>query len=77
MKGKEVTEPGSITVKFLRNPIDILRNKPFEWTLTLEVPGGGLVEINDPYPYEAPAEGYKSAITIGQELSSKTLPLLP
>ncbi len=62
--GKAVSTGGDIMVAFTRNPVQIVRGKPFEWTLTLNVRGGGLVEVHDPYPYEAPADGYQQTITI-------------
>jgi len=70
--GKETTAGGGLVVTFSRNPIQIVRGTPFEWTLTLQVPGGGLAEINDPYPYEAPEGGYKESITIGTGPNPKT-----
>jgi hypothetical protein len=63
--GKEVGIGDGLVVTFLRNPVDIHRGKPFEWTLTLNVPGGGLIEIKDDYPYEAPVDGYQETITLG------------
>ena len=32
------------------------------WSVDLSVPDGGLVETEDPYPYIAPKDGYKSSI---------------
>jgi hypothetical protein len=65
MTGKAIENGGDMTVNFIRNPVQIHRGKPFEWTLTLEVPGGGLTEIQDPYPYEAPENGYQENVTVG------------
>ncbi len=71
LTGKEVASGGDLNVQFIRNPVQIQRGKPFEWTLTLTVPGGGLLEIHDPYPYEAPADGYQETVTIGTGLDLK------
>ncbi len=70
--GKKVSTGGGLVVKFTRDPVDIQRGKPFEWTLTLEVAGGGLVEMHDPYPYEAPADGYEETVTITTGPEPKT-----
>jgi hypothetical protein len=62
--GKRVTSNGGLVVRFTRNPVQIVRGTPFEWTLALEVPGGGLIEMKDLYPYEAPESGYQEITTI-------------
>jgi hypothetical protein len=64
LTGTEVSTGGDLIVSFIRDPVQIHRGKPFEWTLTLEVPGGGLIEESDPYPYEAPEGGYQNAVTV-------------
>jgi len=65
IKGKPTTEAGDLTVSFLRNPVDIVPGKHFQWTLTLKVSGGGLLEIHDPYPYQAPTDDYEQIVTLG------------
>ena len=59
---------GDLMIKLTRNPL-ILANtnrwKPFNWSVTLVITNGGLLEFtNQPYPYEAPAEGYQPMITL-------------
>jgi Carboxypeptidase regulatory-like domain len=54
---------GDLAVKLTRNPVDIVRGKPFNWSVTLEIPSGGLQPMQDAYPNEAPVDGYKSSIT--------------
>jgi hypothetical protein len=49
---------GDLVVSLTRKPVNIDRGKPFDWSVTLEVPGGGLQEITDLYPNEAPQNGY-------------------
>jgi hypothetical protein len=55
---------GDLIVKLTRRPVDIVRGKPFDWEITVEIPGGGLQEIRDAYPNEAPAGGYLPSITM-------------
>jgi hypothetical protein len=51
-----------LTIKLLRNPVNIDRRKRFDWTSSLSMSGGGLISTNDIYPDEAPADGYKDII---------------
>ena len=53
-------DSGNFVASLTRNPLNIDGGKPFDWTLTLSISGGGLIEIADSYPYEAPASGYNS-----------------
>ena len=62
LTGKKSTN-GDFFVSLSRNPINIIPNKPFNWLVTLEVANGGLLEFsNQPYPYEAPIEGYQTKV---------------
>ena len=54
---------GDLLVKISRDPVNIDRSKPFNWSLTVKLPNGGLQDITDIYPNEAPAEGYQAEIT--------------
>ena len=63
---------GDLTVKLTRHPVNITSGKPFDWTLEIAVPSGGLIEQSDPYPNEAPAEGYQSPVTIDMPAKSAT-----
>jgi hypothetical protein len=63
--GKIVANGGDMVITFTRNPVQIVRGTPFEWTLTLQVPDGGLVEIHDAYANEAPESGYQETVTLG------------
>jgi hypothetical protein len=69
--GKKVATGGELVVKLTRNPVDIVRGKPFDWQASIEIVGGGLTEMTDLYPYEAPADGYKSTISITREATAK------
>jgi hypothetical protein len=63
LTGKKSAE-GDLVVSLTRKPVDIDRGKPFDWAVTLEVPGGGLREITDLYPNEAPENGYSEGRTM-------------
>jgi len=58
---------GDLVVMLTRNPLTLNsrnRHKSFDWSVTLAITNGGLLEsTNQPYPYEAPAEGYQPSIT--------------
>ncbi|MEI8340942.1 MAG: hypothetical protein WCH43_05310 [Verrucomicrobiota bacterium] len=64
LTGKKATDGGDMVVKLTRNPVNIDRSKPFDWTITFEVANGGLAEDTDAYSNEAPTEGYQSSVTI-------------
>jgi hypothetical protein len=55
---------GELIVSLTRNPVNIDRSKPFNWSVTLEIQNGGLQEITNIYPNEAPVEGYQPIITL-------------
>ena len=69
--GKQVASDGNLTVRLSRNPVDIVRGKPFDWQMTLEVSGGGMQEIADLYPNEAPADGYQRSVTVTMAIGAK------
>jgi hypothetical protein len=54
---------GDFGVSLIRNPTNIIPNKPFNWSVTFEATNGGLQGITNIYPYEAPMGGYQSRIT--------------
>ena len=62
--GKLATGGGDMDVTYKRNPLNVSSTRPFDWSITFGMSNGGIVEDNDPYPNEAPAEGYKPSITI-------------
>ena len=55
---------GDLMVKLTRNPLNIDRLKPFNWSVTLEITNGGLQISTNCYPNEAPAQGYQSSLTL-------------
>jgi hypothetical protein len=64
-------DTGNLVVALTRIPTNIDRGRPFAWTLTLEISGGGLIETSDLYPYEAPPGGYKPSISITMPANTK------
>jgi hypothetical protein len=64
LTGHRVANGGDLVITMTRTPLDIDRRQPFDWTVTFAIIGGGLREIHDPYPNEAPAEGYQPSITL-------------
>jgi len=71
LTGKRVKDGGNLVVTLSRNPVDIVRGKPFDWQLSLVVDNGGFVEIHDPYPYLAPTEKYLPTLTISKTAADK------
>jgi hypothetical protein len=62
---------GDLTVTLTRNPVNIDRSKPFDWTLAVGIANGGLVETTDVYPDKAPIEGYRTSVSIGMSADDK------
>jgi hypothetical protein len=62
---------GNLVVTLTRNPVNIDRSKPFDWTLTVGIANGGLAENTDVYPNEAPADGYQPSVTISMPADDK------
>ncbi len=58
---------GDLMVTLNRSPLTLNqdnRHKPFEWSVTFAITNGGLQEITNIYPNDAPADGYQPAITL-------------
>lgn len=68
---KLVEGNGDLVLRLTRRPEHIQRGQPFDWKVTLEVPSGGIVEQNDEYPNEAPAEGYMNHCVIEMPAASE------
>ncbi len=58
MAGKAV-EGGQLRVTLWRNPVNIHRGRPFQWSAKIEVVGGGLVKADESKPFIAPTDGYE------------------
>jgi len=71
LTGKKVSSGGDLVVTLTRNPVNISRGTPFDWSVTLSVTDGGLMEIKDLYPNEAPATGYQPSITFNMPKNMK------
>lgn len=61
LTGEKTFDEGDLVVKLERSPVHVQRGQRFDWKATIEIPSGGLQEIKDAYPNEAPVEGYKSS----------------
>jgi hypothetical protein len=57
-----LTPPGDLTAQFTRSPRN--SNARYDWTVTISVPDGGLLESDDEFMFEAPADGYQPKIEI-------------
>jgi hypothetical protein len=64
LTGQRLSNGGDLVATLIRNPVDIDRRKPFDWTLTLSISDGGLIEIQGGYANEAPEKDYQQTITI-------------
>ena len=71
LTGKKLPSGGDVVVKVDRQPEHIQRGQRFDWKATIEVPGGGIAELNDAYPTEAPADGYEPQFTIEMPAAGK------
>ena len=69
--GKRVASGGDLTVRFVRDPVEIVRGRLFGWHLSLEISNGGLKEITDIYPNEAPSGGYQQVVAADMPAGTK------
>ena len=79
-EGRQPTVGGDLRVTLLRDPLQIKPGqRNFDWTVTLEIPSGGLLVSDAEQAYFAPASGYQQQLTISmkaddpQWADSKTL----
>jgi hypothetical protein len=64
LTGQRLSSGGDLVATLVRNPLDIDRRKHFDWTLTLNLPDGGLIERKSGYANEAPEKGYQQTVII-------------
>ncbi len=57
---------GDLLMRCVRD-VDGMEQKNGSWEITIEAIDGGIQETNDHYLYEAPADGYLSALKVGKE----------
>jgi hypothetical protein len=62
---------GDLVVSLVRNPLHIDRKNRFDWTLTIAIRNGGLIAVTDPYPNEAPANGYAPSISVTEKATDE------
>lgn len=72
MTGKESAD-GDLQITLLRSPLGVRRGRDiFDWTVKIEILGGGILPENDPYPYWTPGNGYQSSFEFN--MSSNNIP---
>ena len=54
---------GQLRLEFWRDLSDKMANR-FDWKLRLSVPGGGLIETDEEFAFQAPKDGYQSSVAI-------------
>lgn len=66
VEGKNsLTPPGDLTVRCIRSERDAERK--FDWTFTLGVPDGGLIESTNDFMFLAPEAGYQPSVEISHK----------
>jgi len=64
LKGEKVPAGnGQLTLEFWRD-ISNMNIQPFNWKFQLSALGGGLIEANEEFAFEAPEKGYQPSIVI-------------
>lgn len=64
---------GDLQITLIRSPLAVQRGRDiFNWTVGIEILGGGVLPQNDPYPYWAPENGYQPLYEF--DMSSNNLP---
>jgi hypothetical protein len=51
------------------NKLPLNQYYPFDWSLKIQVPGGGIQERTNRFQFQAPSEGYQSEISISKAAS--------
>ncbi len=70
--GKQSAD-GDLQVTLVRSPLEVRRGKDiFDWTVKIEIIGGGILPENDPYPYWAPESNYQPSFEFN--MSSNSVP---
>jgi len=62
----------AIQIQSLANDQSKNERREFNWSLTLSVPNGGLIERNDEFDFEAPEFGYQPSVTINMPTATQT-----
>ena len=61
LNGGKVSSDGQLELAAVTNT-DKYPPRIFNWQASILVPGGGLVEYNDEFPFEAPEDGYQPSV---------------
>jgi hypothetical protein len=57
-----LSPPGDLTAQITREPRNA--DAKFNWSVTISVPDGGLLETNEEFMFEAPTDGYQQSIEV-------------
>ncbi len=72
LTGKKSDPQKDMVVTLTRNPVIVTnRNVHFDYTFSLNIADGGLVEATDEYPYLAPEQGYQPIATFTMAANAK------
>lgn len=64
LKGTQVSAgTGQLKLEFWRD-VSHLNVQPFDWKLQLSTPGGGLIQTDEEFAFEAPEKGYQPSIVL-------------
>lgn len=67
LRAGKKADAGELRVTLTRRPLQVQRGaERFDWTVKIELPGGGLREVTESYPYWAPDDGYNPAVVVAQ-----------
>jgi len=72
LKGAQVSVgSGQLKLEFWRD-ISNKNANTFDWKLQLSVPGGGLIETDEEFAFEAPENGYQPSVVIDMPATNQT-----
>lgn len=66
LTGKE-DSAGQLKITFRREPVHVQPGQRFSWSATLEVPGGGIMEIPESAAYIAPEDGWLESLVFEKD----------
>jgi hypothetical protein len=62
---------GDLRITLMRNPLQVRRGMDhFNWNVQIEIVGGGLSEVKDPYPNLAPESNYQASFQFSVQAGS-------
>jgi hypothetical protein len=69
---------GALVATYTRRPVNPKQGEPYDGTLTMEINGGGFVDVTGTvsfgpyYPYDPPSTGYKPSVSIDMPATRRT-----